>query len=293
MKIGILLSLAGFVLAAAPALAQDDIGFKPIPSRDIVVPAFSDADVQDLIATLDALVAHEQSPEKWDAQDLVATLDALVAREKAPEKWLASRRIHFWRFSNRLDQGIVSASQEAKIHEYFDALARKHPAHAEYLGSVRAGITARRIGKVAPEIAGKDFDGVEFKLSDYRGKVVVLYFSGDWCGPCRGEYPYQRLMMELYKDQPFAILSVNSDTLDVAKKAKIEKNLTYRSWWDGDQKETTKGPIATAWNVTGWPTIYLLDYKGTIRFVNLRSEDVLKGVKQLMREVPKPPTTAQ
>jgi hypothetical protein len=38
---------------------------------------------------------------------------------------------------------------------------------------------------------------------------------------------------------------------------------------------------------------YLLDHKGTIRFVNLRAEDVLKGVKQLMREVPKPPTTAQ
>ncbi|MBL8852351.1 MAG: redoxin domain-containing protein [Planctomycetaceae bacterium] len=36
------------------------------------------------------------------------------------------------------------------------------------------------IGKVAPEIIGSDFDGVEFKLSDYRGKVVVLDFWGDW-----------------------------------------------------------------------------------------------------------------
>jgi peroxiredoxin len=275
MRTRILMSFAVFVLAAAPALAQlppqlaqEDAGFKPIPSRDIAVSAFSDADVQDLIATL----------------------DALVAREKDPEKWVASSRIHFWRFSNRLDQGIVSPSQEAKIREYLEALARKHPAHADYLESVRAGITARRIGKVAPEISGKDLDGVEFKLSDYRGKVVVLYFSGDWCGPCRSEYPYQRLMMELYQDRPFAILSVNSDTLEVAKKAKVEKKLTYRSWWDGDQKDTTKGPIATAWNVTGWPSIYLIDHNGTIRFVNLRAEDILKGVAQLMREVPKPHT---
>ena len=37
-----------------------------------------------------------------------------------------------------------------------------------------------RIGKAAPEIAAEDLDGVEFKLSDYRGKVVVLDFWGDW-----------------------------------------------------------------------------------------------------------------
>ena len=263
-----LLPLAAIALAAAPVLAQEDIGFTPVPSRDIVVPALTDADVRGLIATL----------------------DSLLARERDPEKWLASGRIHFWRFSNRLDQGLVGAAQEARIVEYLNGLAGQRPAHSEYLKSLATGITARRIGKAAPEIVGRDFDGVEFKLSDYRGKVVALYFSGDWCGPCRGEYPYQRLMLELYKDQPFAILSVNSDTLDVARKAKAEKNLHYRSWWDGDQKATTKGPIATAWNVTGWPTIYLLDHQGAIRFVNLRAEDVLKGVKQLMREVPKPAT---
>jgi hypothetical protein len=37
-----------------------------------------------------------------------------------------------------------------------------------------------RIGKVAPQIAGEDLDGLKFKLSDYRGKVVVLQFWGDW-----------------------------------------------------------------------------------------------------------------
>lgn len=271
MKNRMLLLLAACLLAAAPARAQEDIGFKPVPSRDIVIPALSDADVQGLIATLDSLLAREQDPEKW----------------------VASSRMHLWRFSNRLDQGSVSAAQEARIAEYLDGLAKRHTAHAEYLTAVRDGIISRRIGKVAPEISGHDLDGVPFKLSDYRGKVVALYFSGDWCGPCRGEYPYQRLMLELHKNQPFTILSVNSDTLDVAKKAKVEKNLNYRSWWDGDQKETTKGPIATAWNVTGWPTIYLIDHTGTIRFVNLRAEDVLKGVKQLMREAPKAATKTQ
>ena len=265
----LLLACAACVLAwALPAAAQEDIGFKSIPDREVTISRFADDEVA----------------------SLMATLDSLLDREKDPAKWGASARIHFWRFQNRLDRGIVTPAQEARILAYFDGLAKKHPDAGDGIARAREALALRSVGKPAPEIAGKDLDGVDFKLSDYRGKVVVVYFSGDWCGPCRGEYPYQRLMLEVYKDQPFTILSVNSDTLDVAKKAKTEKNLPYRSWWDGNQKETTKGPIATAWNVTGWPAIYVIDHTGTIRFVNLRNEDVITAVKQLMREVPKPQT---
>ena len=46
--------------------------------------------------------------------------------------------------------------------------------------SARIGPAQLQIGKVAPDIVGEDIDGVKFKLSDYRGKVVVLDFWGDW-----------------------------------------------------------------------------------------------------------------
>ena len=121
---------------------------------------------------------------------------------------------------------------------------------------------------------------------DDRGSVVVLTFSGDWCGACRGEYPYHRLLLELYKDQPFALLGISSDTdLEAARKAKEDRGLTYRMWWDGGESGSRKeGAIATSWGVGGWPTVYVLDKRGKIRFVNLRQEDLLKGVKQLMSE---------
>jgi hypothetical protein len=66
----ILPPLAIVALAAASrfAFAQEDIGFKPVPSRDIVVPALSDGDVRDLIATLDSLLAREKDPEKWTSR---------------------------------------------------------------------------------------------------------------------------------------------------------------------------------------------------------------------------------
>ncbi len=144
------------------------------------------------------------------------------------------------------------------------------------------------VGRPVPDITGKDFDDVKFSLRDYKGKVVYVVFTGEWCGPCRSEYPYQRLMRELYKDKPFVMLGVNSDPkLETAKKGKIDSKLPYRSWWDGYEKNSQKGPIATAWGVVGWPTTYVVDAKGTIRFAGVRHEDSLKAVAQLMSELPR------
>ena len=77
-------------------------------------------------------------------------------------------------------------------------------------------------------------------------------------------YPHERSLVKNYKNRPFAIVGVNSDR-DRKKIADIckEKNLSWRSFW---QEGGTGGPISTRWNVQGWPTTYLLDHKGVIRF---------------------------
>ena len=77
-------------------------------------------------------------------------------------------------------------------------------------------------------------------------------------------YPHERSLVTTYKDKPFVILGVNSDR-DRAKlkERSKEENITWRSFWDGG---STNGPIATKWNVSGWPTIYLIDHEGVIRF---------------------------
>jgi peroxiredoxin len=261
-----LIFIASALLFALPSVAlaqQQEIGFAAVPERTITTPAFTDAHVAGLLTTLDGLLAKQTDPSKW-AKD---------------------GGLHFWRLMNRLQLGQLSEAQTSMVLARFDTYEKAHPSDKAFLDVQRHMVRDLMIGRTAPEIVGKDYDGVEFKLSDYRGKVTVLYFTGQWCGPCRGEYPYERLMLEVHKADPFAIVSVNSDaSLDTAKKAKLDERLEFRSFWDGYLEKNTSGPIATAWNVTGWPAIYVLDAKGVIRFAQLRQEDILKAVGQLVAE---------
>ncbi|MFO0984636.1 MAG: TlpA disulfide reductase family protein [Planctomycetota bacterium] len=87
--------------------------------------------------------------------------------------------------------------------------------------------------------------------------------------------------MAKLKDEPFVLIGINSDP-DLAKlKPRLqEEKITWRSFWD----QSTSGPIAKAWNVHGWPTIYLLDKDGKIRAKNLREEPLEKAIDDLVAE---------
>lgn len=87
-------------------------------------------------------------------------------------------------------------------------------------------------------------------------------------------YPHERSLVEKLKDKPFVILGVNSDVDRENIKARIkEENITWRSWYDGGG---TSGPIATSWNVSGWPTLYVIGPDGVIRFKSMGFDE--KGV---------------
>ncbi|APW61103.1 peroxiredoxin family protein [Paludisphaera borealis] len=138
------------------------------------------------------------------------------------------------------------------------------------------------VGNEAPEIVGQDADGTTFKLSDYRGKVVVLTFSGNWCAPCRGMYPQERELVERLKDKPFALLSVNTDeSKDTLRKSIQDREVTWRCWWDG----RTDGPICAKWSIYSFPTLYLLDAQGVIRSKGLGGKALDEAVDALLTEI--------
>jgi thiol-disulfide isomerase/thioredoxin len=139
-----------------------------------------------------------------------------------------------------------------------------------------------QIGKTAPELEGEDTNGKALKLSDYRGKVVVLVFWGTWCPHCMAMVPTERALVKRYDGKPFAMVGVNSDVdRDKLKPALVKHGITWRSFYDGP---TIDGPIATRWNVQGWPAIYVLDAKGVIRFREIRGELLERAVAELMAD---------
>lgn len=99
-------------------------------------------------------------------------------------------------------------------------------------------------------------------------------------------YPHERSLVKELANQSFALLGINSDKLnsdadkDKLKQVLQKEAITWRSWIDG----STNGPIATSWNVEGWPTIYVLDHKGVIRFKDVRGPRLEQAIVVLLNE---------
>jgi hypothetical protein len=95
-------------------------------------------------------------------------------------------------------------------------------------------------------------------------------------------YPHERSLVKRLEGKPFALLGINSDKKDRLRQALKKENITWRSWWDGG---STDGPIAKAWNIKGWPTIYVLDHKGVIRYRDVREHALDEAVDALLKEL--------
>ena len=173
---------------------------------------------------------------------------------------------------------------ERVIADYGEARL-PHPYNQTPLGEMARGELFRirnlSIGKVAPEIDGEDMDGRNLELSDYRGKVVALVFWATWCGPCMGMVPHERELVKRLEGKPFVLLGVNGDDDREAARSVIAKEgMTWRSWWNGGQT----GSIVSRWGVLSWPTVYILDHKGVIRYENVRFEVMDQAIDRLVKE---------
>jgi thiol-disulfide isomerase/thioredoxin len=107
-------------------------------------------------------------------------------------------------------------------------------------------------GKPAPDIDGVDLDGNRMKLSDYRGKVVLLSFWASWCGPCMQMVPHECELASRLAEKPFAIVGVNADhDPREAKEVAAKLRMTWRSF--RDEAGPARQKISREWSV-GFPT---------------------------------------
>lgn len=140
-----------------------------------------------------------------------------------------------------------------------------------------------KIGGVAPEIEGVDLEGKPLRLGDHLGKVVVVIFWGSWCGPCMAMVPHERELWARHRDKPFTLLGVNcGDSIEKARKTATENQMDWPSFHDG---EDHRGPIATGYDVQKYPTIYVIDAKGVIRYIDAQGKELEEAVETLLTEL--------
>ncbi|MFI5175004.1 MAG: TlpA disulfide reductase family protein [Terriglobia bacterium] len=112
--------------------------------------------------------------------------------------------------------------------------------------------------EMSVNFTAKNLDAKEVKLSDFKGKVVLVNFWAVWCGPCREEIPELVQLYNTYRDKGFVIVGV-SDASDLSeiKSFVNEHKMNYPVVIDD-------GDISDEYNVSGFPTSFLIDRNGKI-----------------------------
>jgi thiol-disulfide isomerase/thioredoxin len=194
---------------------------------------------------------------------------------------------------------LTDSEQEkllAETQRYFDQVVKDYPDVTSADGSFRladrakpelvriANIPGLKAAKAAPTIVGEDLDGKPLNLENYRGKVAVLCFWATWCGPCMEMVPHERELVKRMEGKPFVLLGINADEADQrekARKAARDEQMNWPSFWDGG----FNGPIQIRYDVDHYPTIYVLDPGGIIRYIDVRGKDLDRAVDTHLAEL--------
>jgi thiol-disulfide isomerase/thioredoxin len=136
---------------------------------------------------------------------------------------------------------------------------------------------------MAPDIAMSDPDGKTRRLSDLRGKVVMIDFWASWCSPCRMENPNVVRLYKKYHDKGFEIYSVSLDRNREQWLRAIEKDGLEWSNHVSDLNGWTSSGGAT-YGITSVPSTVLIDRQGRIIARNLRGEQLANKLKEIFGE---------
>jgi len=132
----------------------------------------------------------------------------------------------------------------------------------------------------APQFALKDENGKNHRLSDYRGKVVVLNFWATWCPPCRYEMPSMERAYQIVKGEGIVLLAVNvGESEDQVFEFTGRYPVTFPLLLDTDGKVTRNYPVI------GLPTTFIIDPKGQVthRAIGGREWDDPKLIGELRK----------
>ncbi|RXQ90976.1 AhpC/TSA family protein [Ancylomarina salipaludis] len=134
------------------------------------------------------------------------------------------------------------------------------------------------VGRMAPDFSGTDTLGITKRLSDFKGKYVLVDFWASWCYWCRLETPYFKKAIDLFDKDQLAVVGVSFDSKENSWKQAIEEDGSHWNQLLVSQEEMSQ--IKNAYAFSGIPHIILLDPQGKILARELRGEEIINAVQK-------------
>lgn len=138
-----------------------------------------------------------------------------------------------------------------------------------------------KAGDQAHDIVLQDVNRKSQRLSEYRGKVVLVDFWASWCAPCRRANPGLAELYSRFRDKGFEIFGVSIDDQKNAWKRAIKVDRI--NWIQVNEPGGWEAPVAVQWKLEQIPASYLLDQEGRIIAVDPSKEEIENHLKKMLR----------
>ncbi|WP_028295287.1 TlpA disulfide reductase family protein [Olivibacter sitiensis] len=143
-------------------------------------------------------------------------------------------------------------------------------------------VAATQVGKIAPEFTQADTTGKPVSLSSFKGKYVLVDFWASWCVPCRQENPNVVAAFNKYKDKNFTVLGVSLDRPNAREAWLGAIKADGLAWTQVSDLKFWENEVAVQYGVRSIPANYLIDPEGKIVAVDLRGEDLVSKLEELL-----------